>query len=825
MLRSDASMYEYAADYIDYSCVTVGHGTKGKTRYEFTSWADATHQDYVDSDTRQVGNNLNSCPRDPLNPTYRGAVLPLPFSLAVDGLSLLSSFNGTPVYTPGISADFPRRSSRSAERGLPLRVTQLTPGNVAVAATINEYDFSRSTFTSPTVQTTTTLPTVNAVYVKPSLETFGFSQFFSYFQLYYYNIDSQWCPLINTTEIIYNQNSGGDITKSVATKTAVEYADFFPSKITKYTTACSSPALCQSTALGQYQVTVFRRAQSPSFADGTTGRTADLSSSAGLLYHAGMTAPVIEQEQYTTATLNGSKIAQGASLSTYRVNNGHIVPDQTYASPPGGTFTPVTVAPATTGWALVPDGSYQLTGTVTGYTAGDLPVNTLGRDGLPRATIWGYGHTLPIASVTNGTAATGTSATEMRATAGHSSFEEDGVDSDGWTMPTAVNFSSEAKTGRRSARYLTTQSRFGLGKSLVMTPGINQTGKLLFSCWAKAPNLVTTSTTFVLVAASSLGGRKQSADFIVTPGQDWKYYEFPIDLADPTWGNLGTNRDLPLLFYLWIPNGTGDLLVDEVRIHRADAQMQTMTYQPLVGKTSHTGADGHTTYFTYSSDNSPYLVLDHNRDVVSRTQSKVVNQTHLTADFSPNYGNTQSPVSFAADLGSCIDGTSYTWDFGDQSALSTGANPSHAYAAVGTYQVTLIVSSPQKGVAKLTKPVIICGAYATAIDVLSGDLTINCCTNTGDGAVSLTARIDNSQCYQAASYRWQRQYGTGTWVDTGVTEAEFSFNVLCGATVNYRCIIVATDGSTNEYDPAIPVISATGTDVVNGVRCSSRSVK
>ena len=59
MLRSDASMYEYAGDYIDYSCVTVTHGTKGKTRYEFTSWADAAHQDYTDPDTREVGNNLN----------------------------------------------------------------------------------------------------------------------------------------------------------------------------------------------------------------------------------------------------------------------------------------------------------------------------------------------------------------------------------------------------------------------------------------------------------------------------------------------------------------------------------------------------------------------------------------------------------------------------------------------------------------------------------------------------------------------------------------------------------------------------------------------
>ena len=34
----------------------------------------------------------------------------------------------------------------------------------------------------------------------------------------------------------------------------------------------------------------------------------------------------------------------------------------------------------------------------------------------------------------------------------------------------------------------------------------------------------------------------------------------------------------------------------------------------------------------------------------------------------------------------------YAWDFGDSSPIASGATPSHAYSAVGTYDVTLTVT-------------------------------------------------------------------------------------------------------------------------------------
>jgi hypothetical protein len=58
-------------------------------------------------------------------------------------------------------------------------------------------------------------------------------------------------------------------------------------------------------------------------------------------------------------------------------------------------------------------------------------------------------------------------------------------------------------------------------------------------------------------------------------GQDW--------VGCLTWGrgSAGTNRDLPCFSASGFR--AGQVLIDEVRIHRADAQMQT-TYPSLVGK-------------------------------------------------------------------------------------------------------------------------------------------------------------------------------------------------------------------------------------------------
>ncbi len=71
----------------------------------------------------------------------------------------------------------------------------------------------------------------------------------------------------------------------------------------------------------------------------------------------------------------------------------------------------------------------------------------------------------------------------------------------------------------------------------------------------------------------------------------------------------------------------------------------------------------------------------------------------LSADFSVSSASSFGPApftaSFLASVGGDATGVSYAWDFGDGSTLPASADnaaPSHAFAAVGAYNVTLTVS-------------------------------------------------------------------------------------------------------------------------------------
>jgi PKD repeat protein len=57
-----------------------------------------------------------------------------------------------------------------------------------------------------------------------------------------------------------------------------------------------------------------------------------------------------------------------------------------------------------------------------------------------------------------------------------------------------------------------------------------------------------------------------------------------------------------------------------------------------------------------------------------------------TANFSSFVFNDTKTASF---LNSTANGVTYSWNYGDNSALETTASPSHKYAAAGTYTVTL----------------------------------------------------------------------------------------------------------------------------------------
>lgn len=66
----------------------------------------------------------------------------------------------------------------------------------------------------------------------------------------------------------------------------------------------------------------------------------------------------------------------------------------------------------------------------------------------------------------------------------------------------------------------------------------------------------------------------------------------------------------------------------------------------------------------------------------------------VVADANPDYGPPPLSVSFSAEAECSAGQPTYSWNFGDGSAASTDANPSHTYARPGEYTASVTVTGP-----------------------------------------------------------------------------------------------------------------------------------
>jgi PKD repeat protein len=77
---------------------------------------------------------------------------------------------------------------------------------------------------------------------------------------------------------------------------------------------------------------------------------------------------------------------------------------------------------------------------------------------------------------------------------------------------------------------------------------------------------------------------------------------------------------------------------------------------------------------------------------VTTTVSAVGNPLAATASATPTSGQTPLSVAFSGVATGGTPPYSYSWNFGDGSAVSTAQNPSHTYSAAGTFNATLTVT-------------------------------------------------------------------------------------------------------------------------------------
>lgn len=150
---------------------------------------------------------------------------------------------------------------------------------------------------------------------------------------------------------------------------------------------------------------------------------------------------------------------------------------------------------------------------------------------------------------------------------------------------------------------------------------------------------------------------------------------------------------------------TLDVAAPGVLANDSDPQAQALTAVLLTGP-AHGGltlnADGSFAYTPDANfngaDSFSYRASDGGADSAQATVAIAVNPVDdapvASAD-GPYLGIVGSPVTFDGSASWDVEGSAlaYTWSFGDGSTLvTTSATPAHAYAAAGTYTVTLVVS-------------------------------------------------------------------------------------------------------------------------------------
>jgi len=160
--------------------------------------------------------------------------------------------------------------------------------------------------------------------------------------------------------------------------------------------------------------------------------------------------------------------------------------------------------------------------------------------------------------------------------------------------------------------------------------------------------------------------------------------------------------------------------------------------------------------------------------------------------FSPSAPTTAQAVYFNGTESSGQSPiTGYAWDFGDGST-GTGATPSHAYAAAGTYVVRLTVTDSSGRTATITNPVTVStasGSAPTAAFVVSPSpgavnvpITVDASTSIGQIVTYEWNFGDSAQIYSTTSRTFTHVYGlAGAYTITlRVTDSSGRFHSVSG---------------------------------------------
>lgn len=250
------------------------------------------------------------------------------------------------------------------------------------------------------------------------------------------------------------------------------------------------------------------------------------------------------------------------------------------------------------------------------------------------------------------------------------------------------------------------------------------------------------------------------------------------DLSGPTSGNAGEPLDFD-------GSGSSDPNGDTLS-YAWDFDDGTTDSGPTPTHTYETSGTYTVTLTVYDGDgNSDTTTQDVNIENPPPVASADASPTTTSVDTTVDFDGTNSYDPYNQNL-------TYEWDFDDNST-ATGADPSHAYSSVGTYNATLTVTDPD-------------GATDTdnvTITVENGAPTADATVSPSNGTVDDTYTFDasNSSDPEDHNLTYEWDFGDGANA-TGVT-VDHQYN----STGEYTAVLTVTDEmGANDTDTAVVTV-------------------
>ncbi len=173
-------------------------------------------------------------------------------------------------------------------------------------------------------------------------------------------------------------------------------------------------------------------------------------------------------------------------------------------------------------------------------------------------------------------------------------------------------------------------------------------------------------------------------------------------------------------------------------------QSTTLTATPKyeTGTVTYAWSPGNqTTAAIIVSSPGTYSVVVTDQNGTATSSVTVGTGTSPTASFTTTKSG---PVVTVTNSSSTGGGTTYSWNYGDNTPAVSGQNPpAHTYAANGSYNIILTVTN-NCGTAKDTQTVTITGVFVTSIEY---DLSFDVFPNPSNGTASIRLTAENSDTH------------------------------------------------------------------------------